>query len=347
MGTITERKRNDGSSAFTAQIRLKRDGQTHTEAKTFDRKKEAEVWLIRREGELAKGIPDTTIKSIRELISDYATTYDGPKNSCFRSLMNLIATNVETGQPRYAFADTNAITIKTAEVLDWIKIRTKEVKPATVKFDLAQLRGILVSAKTEHGLNIPIDQFEAAVSYASKKGWCAASQRRERRINDDELNQILHHFTTRHGTIPMHDITLFALHSCRRLEEIMRLRWDDYDPQKKIILVRDIKHPKKKEGNNCYARLTDEAMAIIDRQPKGNERIFPYLHKSVGRCFYNVVRLLGINDLHFHDLRHEGVTRLFEKGYAIHEVALFSLHRDWTTLQRYTHLRAENVRDIK
>ena len=49
--------------------------------------------------------------------------------------------------------------------------------------------------------------------------------------------------------------------------------------------------------------------------------------------------LLGIEDLHFHDLRHEATSRLFEAGYSIPEVAQFTLHRSWKDLQRYANLR--------
>jgi Phage integrase family len=50
-------------------------------------------------------------------------------------------------------------------------------------------------------------------------------------------------------------------------------------------------------------------------------------------------QFLGIDDLHFHDLRHEGVSRLFEIGRNIPQVAAVSGHRSWSSLKRYTHLR--------
>ena len=51
----------------------------------------------------------------------------------------------------------------------------------------------------------------------------------------------------------------------------------------------------------------------------------------------------GITDLHFHDLRHEAISRLFEKGLQIHEVARISGHRDWKQLKRYTQLTAKSL----
>lgn len=50
-------------------------------------------------------------------------------------------------------------------------------------------------------------------------------------------------------------------------------------------------------------------------------------------------RFLEIEDLHFHDLRHEGISRLFEIGYTIPRAASVSGHRSWSSLQRYSHIR--------
>jgi integrase len=50
-----------------------------------------------------------------------------------------------------------------------------------------------------------------------------------------------------------------------------------------------------------------------------------------------------IQSLHFHDLRHEAISRFFEMGLSVPEVALISGHRDYRMLARYTHLRTEDV----
>jgi integrase len=55
---------------------------------------------------------------------------------------------------------------------------------------------------------------------------------------------------------------------------------------------------------------------------------------------------LKIEDLHFHDLRHEGTSRLFEAWFTIEQVALVTGHKDWKMLRRYTHLRPEALRKI-
>nr|WP_313633242.1 tyrosine-type recombinase/integrase [Brevundimonas naejangsanensis] len=70
-------------------------------------------------------------------------------------------------------------------------------------------------------------------------------------------------------------------------------------------------------------------------------RIFPFNHRSAGTAFTRACKALGIADLHFHDLRYEGTSRLFEAGFQIQQVALVTGHKDWKMLRRYTHLRPE------
>lgn len=86
-------------------------------------------------------------------------------------------------------------------------------------------------------------------------------------------------------------------------------------------------------------------MALIEEQrsirSNENDRIFPYAHKSAGTAFTRAVGDLKIEDLHFHDLRHEGTSRLFEAGFSIQQVALVTGHKDWKMLRRYTHLKPE------
>ena len=48
-----------------------------------------------------------------------------------------------------------------------------------------------------------------------------------------------------------------------------------------------------------------------------------------------------MKDLHFHDLRHEGTSCLFEAGFAIEQVSLVNRQKNWKMLRRYTHIRPE------
>ncbi len=102
----------------------------------------------------------------------------------------------------------------------------------------------------------------------------------------------------------MQAIMEFALNSARREAEICRLKWWDNDARGRTGMVRDAKHPTKKEGNHRRFKYTPEAWAVVQAQPKDSEYIFPYDPNSVSAAFTRACQFLGIKDLRFHDLRH-------------------------------------------
>ena len=119
----------------------------------------------------------------------------------------------------------------------------------------------------------------------------------------EHFGRILDH---RPYSIPMQKIVAFALFSTRRQEEITLLRWDDLDGDR--ILVRDMKHPGDKKANNVYCELPPEALTIVQSMPRIEERIFPYSTDAISAAFTRACKFLGIHDLRFHDLRHEGIS---------------------------------------
>jgi hypothetical protein len=79
-----------------------------------------------------------------------------------------------------------------------------------------------------------------------------------------------------------------------------------------LVLVRDIKSLGQKIGNDIWCALPDEAIAIVRGMPRGCAEIFQYNNESISTSFTRACKFFGIEDLSFHDLRHEGVSRLFE-----------------------------------
>ena len=71
--------------------------------------------------------------------------------------------------------------------------------------------------------------------------------------------------------------------------------------------------------------------------------LFSYTARGPSGAFLKLCRKVNIDDLHFHDLRHEATSRLFEKGLNPVEVATITGHKDTKMLMRYTHLRAEDL----
>jgi integrase len=195
----------------------------------------------------------------------------------------------------------------------------------------------------------------------SGAGRVSRPRERHRRPTDGELVRLLAHFEARRaGSVPMADVVRFAVCTAMRLSEITSLRWDGLNEEARTVLIRDRKHPRQKKGNDQVVPLLrgpvriagtvvdpmDVVSAQRRRVDRDEDRVFPYEPDSVSTAFTRAVEALGIEDLHFHDLRHDGVSRLFEAGLRIEQVALVSGHRDWTMLRRYTNLRGADLHGV-
>jgi len=213
-------------------------------------------------------------------------------------------------------------------------------KPQTVQNYLSHLSSVFRVAHDLWGMRLSPEEMDKAMRALKRIGAVAKSTKRDRRPSVEEMDRLMAHFldrSRRRNSLPMHKVCAFALFSTRRQEEILRIRWADLEPGR--VLVRDMKNPGEKAGNNVWVDLPPEAERIARAMPEVGEKIFPFTTDAVSAAFTRACKVLAIEDLHFHDLRHEGVSRLFEMGRTIPQVASVSGHRSWQSLQRYTHLR--------
>lgn len=219
--------------------------------------------------------------------------------------------------------------------------------PATMNVELGFLSELLKLAGPMKGVKLASDPVAEARPVLRLLRLVGRSKRRDRRPTEDELQRLREHFRAAawRSTIPMVDIIDFAVLTAKRESEITRLLWSDVDAANRTALLRDAKHPRKKAGNHKRFPLLGDAWPIVQRQPKGEADgpIFPYNPNSVGTAFTRACAKLRIEDLCFHDLRHEATSRLFEQGYDIPEVAAVTLHESWNELKRYTQLRPETL----
>lgn len=214
----------------------------------------------------------------------------------------------------------------------------------TVGIDLTYLGGVLKIARTMWKIPVDKDAITEARARLQYIGVSMKSKERDRRPSAEEIKQLCDHFDKKpRQRVPMSALIRFAVASAMRAGEITRLRWDDLNETKRTITIRDRKHPTEKNGNDQVVPLLGEAFDIVMAQPRTGDLIFPVKEHTISSLFPRACQALDIKDLRFHDLRHEGVSRLFEQGYSIEQVALVSGHRDWKMLQRYTQLRAEDL----
>jgi integrase len=336
VGTIVVRKRKTGESYFTAQIVIKQHGKVYRAAQSFDRRQAANAWIVRREEELRKpggleraGQDDPKLSGVITRYLDESEKRPGQNKA-----------NVLHTIKNSELADLRCSEIGSEELLAFLRSLT--VQPQTRLVYMSHLGAIFAVAKPAWGYPLSHDAMKSAFVVAKRLGIIAKGPSRERRPTLDELDRLMEHFgkvKARYpSSIPMQRIVPFAIFSTRRQEEITTIRWADYERDR--ILVRNMKDPgRRKAGNNVWCELVPEAAAVIEAMPRRDERVFPFTKEAIGEAFTQACRELRIEDLHFHDLRHEGISRLFELGRTIPMVATVSGHRSWQSLQRYAHIR--------
>lgn len=347
MGSITVRKRKDGSAAYTAQIRIMQKGVTvYQESQTFDRKATAQAWIKRRETAMAE--PGAIAKAnrkgvtVKEMIERYLEEYEKlrPLGKTKRATLKAIG---ETWLGKLEDKD-----ITSQKLVEYANDRMQSdgIQPQTVGNDLAHFGAVLSIARPAWGYDIDPMAMPDARRVLRKMGAVSKSKERGRRPTLEELDNILTYFVDmrarRKQEIDMVRVTAFALFSTRRQEEITRIRWDAMDEARQSVLITDMKNPGQKYGNDVWCHVPDEAWKILKSMPKVADEVFPYNARSISASFTRACHFLEIEDLHFHDLRHDGVSRLFEMGWDIPKVASVSGHRDWNSMRRYTHLRGND-----
>ena len=226
---------------------------------------------------------------------------------------------------------------------EYIKERMSTAGGVTIAIDLTYLNSVFKAARQLWGITTDRDAIQIARNNLHYLGLSTRSDERTRRPTSEEIQKLCDYFTEHSRIVPMSDIILFAIETAMRLGEMFRIEWKDLNELDRTVIIRDRKHPNQKKGNDQEVPLLGEAFTIAMRQPRTNACIFPYNVGTPSSTFPRACSKLGIDDLHFHDLRHEGVSRLFEQGYGIEEVALVSGHRDWKMLARYTQIRAKNL----
>jgi integrase len=166
------------------------------------------------------------------------------------------------------------------------------------------------------------------------------SKPRDRRLEGGEEAKVL--AACREGRNKLIEpITRFAIETGMRRGELLALTWKDINLDNRTL---HIEHTKN--GHPRTIPLSSEAVNLLRGLEALSERtgnVFPMTRNSLKLAWQRVVKRAGVEDLHFHDLRHEAISRFFERGLSIPEVALISGHRDPRMLFRYTHLKAEDL----
>lgn len=348
MASITQR-----GERWLAQVRIKQAGAiVFSESRTFSTQALATSWATRLEERIEReGIPTVvhTDITLGELITRHLTYTRKLRPLTGRSAI----ANSEYMAAQFAAIRLSALTSK--QIIDWATRRrvVDGVTPATILANLSAVSAAVHAAPHAHGIPCDHQPVTDAIKHLRDTGTAGRSREVVRLVSATEEAALLDEFKRRnhhHQTsIDMVMMYRYALALPRRVSELCRLRWADIDPHARAIKIRDVKHPIHKVGNDQIVPLLGDAWTLLEQIPRTDERIFPYDSESVCAAFERVRNRIaetgmpGIKDLRFHDLRHTGITRLFQAGLQVQEVILVSGHSSWGQLKRYTHIKPDDV----
>lgn len=334
-------KMSDGR--HRAQVRV---AGMRPRSKIFAKKKDAEAWSKSIESQLKQAASGDLIDvpadaTLRQLIELYEEQVEPVKPFGKNKKAVLKATKKKIGAVKLAALGKNIIR-------DFVDLRVREgAGGVTISIDLSYLRTILSWARYVRNLNVDPDVVLDAKRSLPRRGLKTRSVERTRVAAPEEIELLIEHYSSRkwRGAIDMISLIRFAALTSLRQEEICKIEISDISLKKMVMIVRDRKHPQEKIGNDSDVPVLDSFIELIEKARDGRKsgKLFDYNPRSVSSSFTRACKKLGIKDLHFHDLRHTATTDLFALGLQIPEVALFTGHKDWKMLRRYTHVKPEGV----
>ena len=359
-----------------ATIRLRGAHQWHvqvrkrgwpTQTKTFDTKAEASAWAKMIESEMNRGVwldrGEAESTTLRELLDRYEREVVPVKKGAAQEVSVLAAWR-ET-----VLAVRTVASVRGADVAalrdEWLQLYA----PATVLRRLAVLSHVFNTARKEWGMESLANPVElirkpAPRNARTRRVTALPAAGRGRGRTSDEAARLM--AASESPTLPQ--IVTLAIETAMRRGEIAALRWEHID------LVRRTAHlPETKNGDARDIPLSAAAVdALVAMLPagkgteKGKRRKAPTVPATLRGSVF-AVRPDGITqaferarerarsayeaecagrgqvpdpaflvDLRFHDMRHEGTSRLASK-FAIHELAKITGHKDTRMLLRYYH----------
>lgn len=318
----TFRKR---SGSWQALVKKKGFGQI---ARTFDTKAAAETWAKVTESEMVRGVyvsqKEAESTSLFEALDRYEREISSTKKGHRREKTRI---SIWKSHP---LAKRVLASIRGNDLASYRDERIKAGYSAnTIRLELAIISHLFEIARKEWGMEGLTNPVKAIRIPSPPAG-------RDRRLQPGELEQLLES-----SSEEMSQVIRFALETAMRRGELAGMTWEMVDLKKRTVTL-----PETKNGQKRIVPLSSVAVAILKERLSTRQidgKVWDIGLDAISQDFARVCRQAGISGLHFHDLRHEATSRLFEKGFDTMEVRTITGHKTLQMLARYTHLRAENL----
>jgi len=311
----TFRKRNN---KWQARIQL---ASGPTQARTFLRLTDAKRWAQQVETSYQQGIFNNPPEPL--------TLYEGMQRyqqtvSIHKKRAKIEGYRIQAWM-NSQWSELKLEHVKTYHLAKWRDEQIKQGKqPNTIRLHLAVLSHLYNVAKSEWG-------YEYLVNPVTHLARPKLPKVRETRITDQDITLIINNTTS--SLLP--SMIQLALFTGMRRSELVKLQWADVHWEKQYIHVKDTKN-----GEERFIPLTEKSAVVLKKMNKINDRVFNITEHAVTVAFTRAIKRSQLIHMSFHTLRHEAITRFFEMGLTIPEVASISGHKSWSMLRRYTHLNS-------
>lgn len=315
-----------------------------TTAKTFRTKRDAEDWARRTEDEMVRGVYLSRAPSekltVAGALKRYMEEVSVTKKPTTQRSESFTAQHLDGFFGKYSMAAVSADLV--AKYRD--KRLTEGKSNNTVRIELAMLGHLFRTAIQEWGIGLTFNPVANIRKPSPGTG-------RDRRLSESEQERLFK-AAEAHSNPMLGWIVRLAVQTGMRSSEITNLRRSQVQLDRRVITLRDTKNgsarmvPLTRAATEVLRLALNNPIRPIDTdfvffgEPGRDGKRHPYVFQKL---WAGIVRDIGLADLHFHDLRHEAVSRLVEAGLSDQEVAAISGHKSMQMLKRYTHLRAEDL----
>ncbi len=325
MASITKTQSN------TFKVLIRKSGIA-TQIKTFKTKTDAQKWARLIESEIDRGIfidrSEAERTTVGQLIERYIQEVTPLKRSAKSDKQRMLFLKKYFGH--YIVSQ-----LQSKHIATYRDKRLAEGKQgSTVVKEIGSLSHLIDISIKDWG--IPLTNNVAMLVRKPKQ-----SRGRDRRLVEDEEHILLQ--AAKNSKSPLlAPIIILALETGMRLGELLSLDWNSIDLKKQIALL-----PITKNGDSRTVPLSKKAIETLKGIPRklNDSRVFwTWLRAdSFENAWRRMLSKTTIQNLRFHDLRHEACSRFFERGFNIMETAHISGHKTLQQLKRYTHLKAEDI----
>ena len=320
MGNVRKR-----GKSWTAQVRI---AGWRSFTKTFKKKTDAIAWSVHLENKLRDASVPTMVADSKVTLSDLVIRYAEEIAPSHKS--SVPETYRLRAIARSWIGELDIRYLNKQQFSQYQKDRLERVSVASVHAELSLIKRVLDTAIKQWGCGI-------AENVIKTMKYSKGNVARTRRLEADEKDRILTAAKSQRNNY-ICSVIEFAIETGMRRSEILKLKWQDINLETGFALLYDTKN-----GEDRKVPLTKRCIEVLNQLPRSHEYVFPISATCLNQAWQRAVKKADIKDLRFHDLRHEAVSRFFEMGMSVPEVALISGHKDLAQLFRYTHLNPENV----